>query len=391
MAMLARRGVSFSRCFQHAIACHNRLSVLPRGARAAGTATGMKLEQYRTLWGNVAALDAQLARSPHTEIDTLLPELKRLGYDGIEVPLKVALFLGKDKLKGMLKDLGLKCTIMVFSDGPVAPGAEAFGGPYEGFTKPSEPGETDKAQIVATHLKVWQEQVEAAQEFGPTIVVSHTLKDYFTFGMASDFFKQALAWEDTNGYTVAHEGHRKRFLHSPWVARDFVKDFPEMKLTADLSHWICVAETDTTDPDLTQVIEDLAPQVWHTHCRVGYDHGPQVPDPRSPEWIGYMEGHERWWDAIWKAQAARGVTVSTMISEHGPPNYQPCIPGSRQPVAHIWDVNHWIHLRRQARFAELFGAENTSRLIPSATQGFEPVTVPGDSILLGKGRQSFTA
>ena len=45
---------------------------------------------------------------------------------------------------------------------------------------------------------------------------------------------------------------------------------------ADLSHWINVAETDTTDPDLTQVIEDLAHQTYHVHCRVGYDHGPQV-------------------------------------------------------------------------------------------------------------------
>ena len=45
---------------------------------------------------------------------------------------------------------------------------------------------------------------------------------------------------------------------------------------ADLSHWINVAETDTNDPDLVQVIEDLAPQTYHVHCRVGYDHGPQV-------------------------------------------------------------------------------------------------------------------
>ena len=54
----------------------------------------------------------------------------------------------------------------------------------------------------------------------------------------------------------------------------------------------------------------LPAQVWHTHCRVGYDHGPQVADPRAPEWIPYMEGHERWWDAIWKAQKARGQKVS---------------------------------------------------------------------------------
>ncbi len=34
-----------------------------------------------------------------------------------------------------------------------------FGGPYPGFTATSAPGETDKELLVATHLKVFQEQV----------------------------------------------------------------------------------------------------------------------------------------------------------------------------------------------------------------------------------------
>lgn len=37
---------------------------------------------------------------------------------------------------------------MAFTDGPVAPGAEGFGGPYKGFTTPSLAGETDKKKIV---------------------------------------------------------------------------------------------------------------------------------------------------------------------------------------------------------------------------------------------------
>ena len=45
-------------------------------------------------------------------------------------------------------------------------------------------------------------------------------------------------------------------------------------MVADLSHWINVAETNCNDLDLTRVIEDLAPRMEHTHCRVGYDHGP---------------------------------------------------------------------------------------------------------------------
>merc|ERR1712013_651040 len=245
--------------------------------------------------------------------------------------------------------------LMVFTEGPVAPGeGMAFGGPYPGFTAPSQPGESDKKALVETHLKVFKEQVEAAQEFSPTLINSHSLKDNFTDEMATEFFKEALAWQEEKGYKVFHETHRKRFLHSPWVGRDFV------------------------------------PKFHHTHCRVGYDHGPQVPDPRLGQWLEYMEGHERWWDAIWRAAAERGDEEVTMTPEHGPPNYQVCDPRTEKPLADIWDVNHWVALRRQERFAEMFGAENTSKLIPSKTQGPEPVTNPGDSVIKGLENVGFS-
>jgi hypothetical protein len=42
--------------------------------------------------------------------------------------------------------------------------------------------------------------VEAAQAFNPTLVNSHSLKDYFTEDMAAEFFAQALAWQAEKGY-----------------------------------------------------------------------------------------------------------------------------------------------------------------------------------------------
>ena len=140
---------------------------------------------------------------------------------------------------------------MVFTDGPVAPGEGiVFGGPYPGFTAPSQPGESDKAALVENHLKVFQEQVVAAQEFNPTLINCHAIKvqteiksrnltkrsqydvqDYFTAEMAEEFFRRALAWQEENGYNVYHETHRKRFLHSPWVARSFMPKFPQMKVS----------------------------------------------------------------------------------------------------------------------------------------------------------------
>merc|ERR1719491_1694178 len=70
----------------------------------------------------------------------------------------------------------------------------------------------------------------------------------------------------------------------------------------------------------------------------------------------HVEAHDKWWDLIWQAQKERGEVVTTMIAEHGPPPYQICMPGGKkEPLAKTWEVNQWVHLRRQKRFGEMFG------------------------------------
>ncbi len=327
----------------------------------------LRLRAFRALWGIVKQTDGP------QDIRAALPAIARLGYDGVEVPVKFALAIGKKKWSKMLRENDLKCIYQVFSDGPVSPG-------MAGFCGPAIDGHPASGSSVEDHLRVFQDQVLHAYDIDNTeFVNAHSGNDYWTFDQAEEYFEAALEFQDEQGLEVFHEGHRKRFLHSPWVARDFVRDrCPDIKLTADLSHWINVAETDTSDPVLTEVIADLAPRFYHVHCRVGYDHGPQVADPRAPEWMPYTEGHERWWDLIWAAAAERGDTVTTFTPEHGPPNYQQTLPYTRVPLADIWDVNHWIALRQQERFAEMYGRENTSGVVPSETQGLEPqMRTPG--------------
>ena len=182
-----------------------------------------------------------------------------------------------------------------------------------------------------------------------------------------------------------HEGHRKRFLHSPWVCRDFLPKFPNLKFVADLSHFTTIAETDPNDPDLTRVIEQIAHQTYHVHCRVGYDHGPQVRihEPRNGYriWKGSNVGGTR----SGTVQQDRGDTFTTFTPEHGPPSYQQTAPHSREPLAHIWDVNHWVALRRKARFESMFGKEHSSGLIPSPSQGYEPLRLLEE----GEGIETF--
>jgi hypothetical protein len=77
----------------------------------------MKLRPFRALWGHCAATDGVLARSPHLELETLLPALKALGYRGVEMCLSHALALGPDKTKRLLDESGLKVGFVIFSDG----------------------------------------------------------------------------------------------------------------------------------------------------------------------------------------------------------------------------------------------------------------------------------
>jgi hypothetical protein len=320
----------------------------------------------------------------------------------------------------------MRLTLSIYTDGAFNAGDEEFnlwGGAHPGFTQPvseiemaamlkertkqhqlganskgyeTEYEETEEhnlsgqqLQVFERHIACFKEQVAACyQLFGDrreggllTLVIAHDLRDNFPWNIAAGYFRNVLAWEQEKDLIVAHETHRKRFLYSPWAIRDFFLKYPDirsqLRLCADFSHLMCVAEVDTSDVVLNQAIDFLVPNVIHTQCRVGYDHGPQVVDPRSPEWIHYMEGSERWWDSIWKSQLDRGCEYTTMIAEHGPPTYQACAPGSQEPLADIWDVNHWVQLRRQERFDQLFGLDHqTSKLVPSKTQGYEPETNP---------------
>merc|ERR1719209_1725399 len=152
----------------------------------------MKLRVYRTLWGVPKIADGDKSKSPYLEVEDALAEISRLGYDGVECPFKMIKYVGVEKFKAMLTKFNLKVIVMIFTDGPVVPGSNipVFGGPYEGFTAPSDGGETDKNKLVENHLRVFKEQVVAAQELNPTLVNSHSLKDYFTDKMACDFFTE---------------------------------------------------------------------------------------------------------------------------------------------------------------------------------------------------------
>jgi hypothetical protein len=201
---------------------------------------------------------------------------------------------------------------------------------------------------VRDHLASLRAQVEECIDAAPLLINSHSGLDRWSLAEMEDFFGGALDLEKTLGVTITHETHRRRCLGTPWATAAVLARYPLLKLTVDLSHWVCVRERLLEDFD--DLITQVAQQTWHVHARVGFEQGPQVPDPRTAEWAGPLAAHEAWWDRIWAAQRERKISVSTLTPEFGPPPYLWTLPATGEPIVNLTDVCDWMALRQRNRF-----------------------------------------
>jgi hypothetical protein len=202
---------------------------------------------------------------------------------------------------------------------------------------------------VAEHVQTFQEQIALAQTFQPYFINTHSGRDGWNAEERTRFFTLAVSIEQQSGVQIAHETHRGRVLFNPWVTRDVLQHFPTLNLCCDFSHWVCVCER--LLEDVEDIIELAAGQCLHIHARVGYEEGPQVPDPRAPEYRRHLEAHERWWRIVWAKQAQRGFTTSTLTAEYGPPDYLHTLPYTQTPVANLGEICEWQTQREAAQFA----------------------------------------
>ena len=73
-------------------------------------------------------------------------------------------------------------------------------------------------------------------------------------------------------------------------------------------------------------------------------------DEGSDEVPPEVAAHERWWDACWRAQEARGREAMTLTPEFGNEGYLHHLPWTDVPVANLWDICNW-QAKRQAERA----------------------------------------
>lgn len=248
------------------------------------------------------------------------PRIYAAGYRAIEAPLPKP--AEQNRFRDLLAQYDFEFIAMIFTSGAT----------------------------VAEHIDSFRSQAAAGSSFRPLLINSHSGRDAWDQDQSSIFFEQALAFETTLDIPIAHETHRGRILFNPWITDRLIQQYERLQLCWDLSHWVCVCERLLDDQ--LEIIGRCAERCLHLHTRVGYEQGPQAPDPRAPEYQRHLEAHERWWDLAWNAQAAQGRMLSTLTPEFGPPGYLHTLPYTNMPVADLWEVCNWMAQRQATRFAQ---------------------------------------
>ncbi|MBA1245239.1 sugar phosphate isomerase/epimerase family protein [Pseudomonas japonica] len=274
----------------------------------------MQLEIFRSLWGYRAS-KAQA-----------LEELLAAGFDGIEarLPLDAA---ERREFAAFLASNLVPYIATVFTAYDVLP---------EQSAPPSE------------HLEDLQRKLDWANELAPRFVNVLAGNDRWSLAQQVDFFGELLALASQQGVPVLVETHRARSLFNPWVTLELIRQLPALRFTSDISHWVVCCERLLNDPadDLSPFVERVA----HIQARVGYDQGPQVPHPGAPEYAEALAFHQGHWEAVWRAQQARGQAVTTLTPEFGADGYLHHLPFTNVPVADLWGLNQWMANTERAHF-----------------------------------------
>jgi hypothetical protein len=180
---------------------------------------------------------------------------------------------------------------------------------------------------------------------------SHTGRDYFTLDEQLQVLDIAFNFSAKNGIAVYHETHRGRMFFSPGNAAALFHSRPDVKITADLSHWVCVSEN-LHLKGFESVVAEAIQKTAHIHARVGFEEGPQITDPRLPEWQKEVKVFFDWWEQLFEQQVRKRSTFISITPEFGPFPYMWQLPGTQNPVASQWDINVFMKGQLRERFEQ---------------------------------------
>lgn len=205
---------------------------------------------------------------------------------------------------------------------------------------------------VAQHLDELKRHIEQCLPFFPCLINALAGSDAWSFPDKIKFLTAALELENEFGCPVSFEIHRSRPMFHPWVTRDLLVAMPDLRVTVDFSHWCAVTERLVMDEE-PELLDLMASRTRHVHARVGYDQGPQAPDPRAPEYGAALAAHSRWWQHIVTKQTLLGIPSFSFTPEFGPDGYLHSEPFTQRPCASLQELNRWMmHYLRDVMIAD---------------------------------------
>jgi hypothetical protein len=190
------------------------------------------------------------------------------------------------------------------------------------------------------HKTEYRQRLENLASARPLLINSQTGKDYFSFEQNSELIEIATKISQKYNIKIIHETHRGKFSFAAHVAAGYLKRIPTLQLTIDLSHWCTVAESYLADQQ--DAVKLALSRADHVHARVGFPEGPQVSDPRAPEWEEALRVHVGWWKEVIKQKEDEGEAFFTITPEFGPFPYMPVLPFTKQPVTDQWETNVYM-------------------------------------------------
>lgn len=268
----------------------------------------MPIKFYAPEWGNTLGFDL------------FCRNVKAAGYDGVEMALPLEIDAART-IVAALKDYDL----------------ELIGQYWQSFER--DLGEHSR------HYDKYLRNLIAAR---PVFINCQTGKDFFTFDQNKQLFALADRISAETGVKIIHETHRGKALFAAHIAQDYLTKLPDMRICLDISHWCNVHESLLDDQ--AEAVRLAITRADHIHSRVGHPEGPQVNDPRAPEWALTLNTHLAWWDQVVEMHRANGTQL-TVTTEFGPATYMPVMPYTQLPIGNQWEINVFMMNLLKERYA----------------------------------------
>ncbi len=271
----------------------------------------MKIKYLCTMWG-----------MDQPTLEDNLNLIKDAGFDGVEMQVPDS-GAERNKLSPLLNELGLDLVVQIRAEGAT----------------------------VVEQIDSLEKELKNTLALETLLTNVHCGKDYWPLAENIRVISSAQKIASGLGIKVLHETHRARATFCTTSTRDIISALPEIRFTADFSHWCCVHSSLLQDQQDT--VELVIERSDYIHARVGSATSPQITDPRADNWEEAVEVHVMWWESIAEHHRDNNSKLLPICSEFGPPEYMVTLPSTGKPIADRWDINCYMKDMLKERLGHL--------------------------------------